>query len=609
MRRQIILILGSLLTIGTLSAEGGTRLILVAHDLENHPLSGFRFAYSGGGATSPPTNAAGATEVDLPPSLHPGDTIKILLLPDSKRTQDWFLVNSDVNIPTETHSAELVLMRRSVFRQIAEAARDAPVAITPTGRELSVEDRKRALVSAAASHGLTAAQLESAIRSFSEMPDPAERGIAAFLQGQYPQATQLLEAAAEKATGDYSATLLYLGTAQYQQARYLEASHSFRKALALRDNDAVVLRLLGDSLRKLAQWAEAEPLIRRALAIDVKSFGPDHPNVATDLNSLALLLQATNRLAEAEPLMRSALAIDEKRLGPDHPNVATDLNSLGLLLQATNRFAEAEPLMRRALAIDEKSFGPDHPNVATDLTSLASLLQTTNRLAEAEPLMRRALAIDKKSLGPDHPYVALALNNLASLLVWTNRLVEAEQVIRQALAIDERAYGPEHPRVAIRLNNLAQILKATNRLAEAEPLMRRALAIDEMSYGPQHPKVASDLNNLALLLKAIGRFAQAEALMRRALAIDEKSLGPQNLNVAIDANNLALLLQETDRLAEAEPLMRHALAIMLALSAETGHEQTQQKAALENYRQLLLAKGKSETEIDKIIDALIASSK
>ena len=567
MRRQIILILGSLLTIGTLSAEGGTRLILVAHDLENHPLSGFRFAYSGGGATSPPTNAAGATEVDLPPSLHPGDTIKILLLPDSKRTQDWFLVNSDVNIPTETHSAELVLMRRSVFRQIAEAARDAPVAITPTGRELSVEDRKRALVSAAASHGLTAAQLESAIRSFSEMPDPAERGIAAFLQGQYPQATQLLEAAAEKATGDYSATLLYLGTAQYQQARYLEASHSFRKALALRDNDAVVLRLLGDSLRKLAQWAEAEPLIRRALAIDVKSFGPDHPNVATDLNSL------------------------------------------GLLLQATNRFAEAEPLMRRALAIDEKSFGPDHPNVATDLTSLASLLQTTNRLAEAEPLMRRALAIDKKSLGPDHPYVALALNNLASLLVWTNRLVEAEQVIRQALAIDERAYGPEHPRVAIRLNNLAQILKATNRLAEAEPLMRRALAIDEMSYGPQHPKVASDLNNLALLLKAIGRFAQAEALMRRALAIDEKSLGPQNLNVAIDANNLALLLQETDRLAEAEPLMRHALAIMLALSAETGHEQTQQKAALENYRQLLLAKGKSETEIDKIIDALIASSK
>ena len=84
-----------------------------------------------------------------------------------------------------------------------------------------------------------------------------------------------------------------------------------------------------------------------------------------------MLLQATNRLAEAEPLMRRALAIDEKSFGPDHPNVASDLNNLALLLQATNRLAEAEPLYRRALAIDEKSFGPDHPNVANSLNNLA----------------------------------------------------------------------------------------------------------------------------------------------------------------------------------------------------------------------------------------------
>ena len=42
--------------------------------------------------------------------------------------------------------------------------------------------------------------------------------------------------------------------------------------------------------------------MRRALAIDEKSFGADHPNVAIDLNNLAKLLKDTNRLAEAEPL-------------------------------------------------------------------------------------------------------------------------------------------------------------------------------------------------------------------------------------------------------------------------------------------------------------------
>jgi hypothetical protein len=49
-------------------------------------------------------------------------------------------------------------------------------------------------------------------------------------------------------------------------------------------------------------------LKRRALAIAEASYGPDHPDVARDLNNLATLLSATNRLAEAEPLMRRALA-------------------------------------------------------------------------------------------------------------------------------------------------------------------------------------------------------------------------------------------------------------------------------------------------------------
>ncbi|MCX6876219.1 MAG: tetratricopeptide repeat protein [Verrucomicrobia bacterium] len=147
-----------------------------------------------------------------------------------------------------------------------------------------------------------------------------------------------------------------------------------------------------------ALHAEAEPLMRRALAIWDASLGGDHPNVASALNNLAALLKATNRLAEAEPLYRRALAMWEASLGESHPEVATDINNLAALLHDTNRLAEAEPLMRRALAIDEASFGPDHPNVARDLNNLAHILHATNRLAEAEPLYRRALDIGRITL-------------------------------------------------------------------------------------------------------------------------------------------------------------------------------------------------------------------
>jgi tetratricopeptide (TPR) repeat protein len=238
------------------------------------------------------------------------------------------------------------------------------------------------------------------------------------------------------------------------------------------------------------------------------------------MNQLGLLLESKAAYGEAEPLLRRALAIDEAAYGPDQPSVAADLNSLAALLQATNRLVEAEPLMRRALAINEAAHGPDHPTVAITLNNLALLLQATNRLAEAEPLLRRALALGEAAYGPEHPTVAIRLNNLALLLQATNRLAEAEPLMRRALALDEAAYGPEHPTVAIRLNNLAQLLQDTNRLSEAEPLMRRALAIDEAAYGPDHPDVARDLNNLALLLQATNRLSEAEPLMRRALAID-----------------------------------------------------------------------------------------
>ena len=147
--------------------------------------------------------------------------------------------------------------------------------------------------------------------------------------------------------------------------------------------------------------------MRRALAIDEASYGPDHPNVASDLNNLAQLLQATNRLGEAEPLMRRATGDRRGVVRPGPPQRRPRPQQPGGLLQATNRLGEAEPLMRRALAIDEASYGPDHPNVATDLNNLAQLLQDTNRLGEAEPLMRRALAIDEASYGPDHPNVAI----------------------------------------------------------------------------------------------------------------------------------------------------------------------------------------------------------
>jgi tetratricopeptide (TPR) repeat protein len=135
--------------------------------------------------------------------------------------------------------------------------------------------------------------------------------------------------------------------------------------------------------------------------------------------------------------MRRALEIDERGFGADHPNVARDLHNLSSLLADARRLAEAEPLIRRALASDERSLGNDHPMVAMHLNELAQELQAANRLAEAEPLLRRSVEIlvrSSRSAGHPHPHLYAAANNYGGILEAMGRSREDIIAVLQRLA-------------------------------------------------------------------------------------------------------------------------------------------------------------------------------
>lgn len=59
-------------------------------------------------------------------------------------------------------------------------------------------------------------------------------------------------------------------------------------------------------------------------------------------------------------------------LGHDHPDVAKQLNNLALICQNQGMYDEVEKYYRRALEIYEKKLGPDDPNVAKTKNNLSS---------------------------------------------------------------------------------------------------------------------------------------------------------------------------------------------------------------------------------------------
>ena len=101
------------------------------------------------------------------------------------------------------------------------------------------------------------------------------------------------------------------------------------------------------------RYAKAEQQVKAALK-EAETFGPEDPRLAASLNNLALLYDAQGNYAQAEPLYKRSLAIVEKALGPEHPDVATALENYADLLRKTKREAEAENLEARAKAIRAK---------------------------------------------------------------------------------------------------------------------------------------------------------------------------------------------------------------------------------------------------------------
>jgi tetratricopeptide (TPR) repeat protein len=328
-------------------------------------------------------------------------------------------------------------------------------------------------------------------------------------------------------------------------------------------DDASVSDLLnraGSYFLGRAAYSQAALLLSDALAIREKALGPEHPDTATSLESLAFLLHIQWDLAGARPLIERALAIREKALGPEHPDTARSLSDLFFVLKGLGDLAGARPLLERALAIREKVLGPEHPGTAHSLNSLADLLRDQGDLAGARPLYERALAISEKTVGPEHPRILTGLHNLGLLLHAQGDLAGARPLYERALAGAEKVLGPEHRDTATSLHTLAALLDAQGDFAGARPLYERALAIREKVLRPEHPRTAHNLHDLAGLLRAQGDFAGARPLYERALTICETVLGPEHQNTNRTRCNLARLLLSENQPTEALTLGEAALA-------------------------------------------------
>lgn len=141
---------------------------------------------------------------------------------------------------------------------------------------------------------------------------------------------------------------------------------------------------------RAGNFAQAEPLYRRALELTERSYGEDHSDTALCLQNLADTYYSLRKYKEAVPLLRRLQIIKEKQHGVAHPEVATVLFKLAKTYEKLGMPNESDSIYRRALRVAEQVYGKESSYVATVLEGFANMLRRAQiRLPEAVQMEER----------------------------------------------------------------------------------------------------------------------------------------------------------------------------------------------------------------------------
>ena len=160
---------------------------------------------------------------------------------------------------------------------------------------------------------------------------------------------------------------------------------------------------------------------------------------------------------EAEPLVRRSIAIREKALVSDHPDFFRSMETLAGLLEATDRFQEAIPLRRRILEAQERRLGPEHPDTLRSWNQHTYALRKQGRAESAEPIDRKVAATTAKMLGNTNPLTIHRRNNLVLTLIMLGKLAEAREILAANWRLNAPAHANTTPRIAFLRHLIARL--------------------------------------------------------------------------------------------------------------------------------------------------------
>jgi tetratricopeptide (TPR) repeat protein len=202
------------------------------------------------------------------------------------------------------------------------------------------------------------------------------------------------------------------GTIRSEQARHEEALALFDRVIeAIGENPApdvadvriIAMRQKGQTYSEMMNLEAADEWFGRALEAASERDEPNIRAIASGLlNDRGVVLLRQQRYAEAEAVLRQAVAETERLYGERHPRAIVQYGNLaGAIRQQGGeaKLAQALPFYEKARSLALERYGPDHPQSVAFTYNLGNAYREAERIDEALAMHRQALA--RRNAFPD----------------------------------------------------------------------------------------------------------------------------------------------------------------------------------------------------------------
>jgi tetratricopeptide (TPR) repeat protein len=305
--------------------------------------------------------------------------------------------------------------------------------------------------------------------------------------------------------------------------------------------------------------ARAVALLSKSLAIEESRSGDASPHLLPLLERLAGAQIDDGALAQAADSRRRALKIELRTYGSDSINAAQAMIALARVEVLRQNYVDAEPLLISAVPALKMRFGEESPVLIEPLAALARIALARDDLPAAESWARQSqtIAARRPAATSTEPLRVLGAIDAAE-----QRFDEGEKVLRDAIARDRQYHGADSLEMARNLAQLANLLLRAKHFDKALPLIEQAIAIDQDKLGEMHPLIADDYADLGLIYAGLGRDDAASDALYFAIDLLERGSNDESPRLGYAELEIAPILRRLGQTEDAETAFKDAKQIL-----------------------------------------------